>query len=389
MPQACHSSNAEPDRGATPGRLPVILLGGFLGSGKTTVLSRLLGHERMRGTAVVVNEFGEVALDHLLVAEVDAQTVLLDGGCVCCAVRDDLGETLLAMHDRHLRGDLPELDRIIVETSGLADPTAIAAMLLHDPALARRYVLDTVVVTVDCLHAEVQLEEHPEVRRQVLLADHLLLTKTDLVDAHARRRVDERLHALNPAATRIECVRGDVDPAAILDAGASREDGLSTAVARWHAHSAADDATVHDCAHCGGTHARDDLTNRASAAGPADAPPHGGVQAHCIRIEEPLDWDVVSSWLGTIAFHHGERLLRLKAIVGFRGEDAPVAIHGVRRWLNEPEPLPHWPDADRSSRFVFIVRDLPRMILVKALEAARSDDGGGAGGTHCPRGRFA
>lgn len=386
------SAPIESDHRDRPGRrVPVTLLSGFLGSGKTTLLSRLLGHARMRDTAVVINEFGEIALDHLLVAKVDAQTVLLDGGCVCCAVRDDLGETLLSLHERHVRGDLPGLDRVVVETSGLADPTAIAALLLRDPALARRFELDAVVITVDCLHAHVQIDEHPEARRQILLADRLLLTKADLVGEDERRRLAARLRELNPAAVQIECLHGDVDPAALVDLGMHGASGLPADVARWHAVPEPERMGGSGGPSCDGSH--DHAPGHACRHEAQETGGHGvhgdGVQAHCLHLEEPLDWAVVSSWLGSIAFHHGDRLLRLKAIVDIRGEDRPVAIHGVRQWLNAPEPLPDRPDGVRGSRFVFIVRDLPRMTLVKALEAALREDYGHDDPAHCPDGRFA
>ncbi|MFT3789932.1 MAG: GTP-binding protein [Rudaea sp.] len=378
MSSAVNPAGCDARADAAP-RLPVILLSGFLGSGKTTLLSRLLRHERLRDTAVVINEFGEIALDHLLVAAVDAQTVLLDGGCVCCAVRDDLAETLHALHARRAEGGVPAFGRVVIETSGLADPTAIAALLLRDAALARRFALDAVIVTVDAVHAQGQLDTQPEAVRQVLLADRLLLTKTDLVGEDDYWKLVARLHALNPAAARLNCVRGEIDPDELIGAGARASAETPAQVARWHAPSAAAHAACgHDHAHGGAA----DCAPAPHEAG-ADAAHGRGVRAHCLRIDEPFDWDVLSSWLGSVAFHHGDRLLRLKAIVNVRGEDAPVVMHGVQRWLHEAESLPAWPDAERSSRFVFIVRDLPRAALTDALAAARRDGRNDAGAAMC------
>lgn len=348
-------------------RLPVTLISGFLGSGKTTLLSRLLRQERMRDTAVVINEFGEIALDHLLVAAVDAQTVLLDGGCVCCAVRDDLAETLLSLHARRARGDIPAFNRVVIETSGLADPTAIAALLLRDAALAKRFALDAVIVTADALHASSQLDTQAEAVRQVMLADRLLLTKTDLIGEDDYWKFAARLHALNPAAARLNCHYGEIDAAELIGVRDRAAADASVDVAHWHARSST--AHDHDHAHCDADHRH----------GPDCAQPahDGGIRAHCIRVEAPMDWDVLSSWLGSVAYHHGDKLLRLKAVVHVRGEALPVAMHGVQRWLHEAEPLPAWPDADRGSRFVFIVRDLPRAALTDALAAAQFEARGG------------
>lgn len=364
-----NDARGDGDRSA---KLPVTLLSGFLGSGKTTLLSRLLRHERMRDTAVVINEFGEIALDHLLVAEVDAQTVLLDGGCVCCAVRDDLAETLLALHAKRAGADLPAFNRIVIETSGLADPTAIAALLLRDPALARRFVLDAVVVTVDALHAPSQIDAQPEALRQILLADRLLLTKTDLVGEDDYWKLAGRLHALNPAARRLNCRFGDIDPGELIGLGARAAAETSADVLHWHAPASAPIGGHEEsgCPHC---HGRQHGTQACSQA--AQAAHDDGIRAHCLRVEVPLEWDALSAWLGSIAFHHGDKLLRVKAIVNVRGEALPLAVHGVQRWLNAPEPLPAWPDEDRASRFVFIVRDLPRAALTEMLEAALRDAG--------------
>ena len=348
--------------------MPVTLLGGFLGSGKTTLLSRLLRHERLRDTAVVINEFGEIALDHLLVASVDAQTVLLDGGCVCCVVRDDLAETLLALHAGRESEHAPPFNRVVIETSGLADPTAIAALLLRDPALAKRFALDAVIVTVDALHALRQLDTQLEALRQVMLADRLLLTKTDLIGEDDYWKLCARLHALNPAAPRLNCRHGEIDPRELIDLGARIATHTPKDVAHWHA-SPRQPHAHEGCSHCG------DLCGGAACthAGEPAAAHDAGIRARCIRIAAPLEWDVLSSWLGAVAFHHGDKLLRLKAIVHVRGEPLPVVMHGVQRWLNEPESLPDWPDADRSSRFVFITRDLPRSVLEAALAAAQRD----------------
>ncbi|MEW9572983.1 GTP-binding protein [Rhodanobacter sp. Si-c] len=361
-------------------RLPVTLLSGFLGSGKTTLLSRLLRQTRMSGTAVVMNEFGEIALDHLLVATAGVQTVLLDGGCVCCAVRDDLAETLLSLHAGREAQDAPAFERVVIETSGLADPTAIAALLLRDPALAARFELDAVIVTVDALHASGQLDTQAEAVNQVMLADRLLLTKVDLVDTATREALCERLRMLNPAAMQLSCAHGEIEPSQVIGLHARGDTALD--VTRWHVADPAQESGGHQgCKH-------DASRDHDPTCGHA-AHDHG-IRAHCICIDEPFDWTVLSSWLGSVAYHHGENILRMKAIVQVQDEAQPIVMHGVQRWLHEPGTLPAWPGEDRRSRFVFIVRNLPRAALTDALDAAwcEAGPGGADGDAHCRAARL-
>ena len=355
-------------------RLPVTLLSGFLGSGKTTLLSRLLRQAQMSGTAVVMNEFGEIALDHLLVATVGAQTVLLEGGCVCCAVRDDLADTLLSLHASRAAQETPAFERVVIETSGLADPTAIAALLLRDAALAARFELDAVIVTVDALHADGQLDAQTEAVNQVMLADRLLLTKIDLVDTATREALCERLRMLNPAATQLLCAHGEVDPSQVIDLHARGNTAFE--VARWHVVAPAQEVGGRQgCGH--GASQEHDSTCR-------HAVHDHGIRAHCICIDEPFDWTILSSWLGSVAYHYGENILRMKAIIQVHDQVQPIVMHGVQRWLHEPETLSAWPSEDRRSRFVFIVRNLPREVLTDALDAAWCDaEAGDVGGSGC------
>jgi G3E family GTPase len=308
-------------------RIPVSLITGFLGSGKTTLLNCLLRHPQMKNTAVVINEFGEVPLDQLFVQQTTGEVTILANGCLCCDVQGDLEGVIGTLFGRRKRGDVPAFDRMLIETTGVADPAPIMQMLLNQPLVVDNFRLDAVVTTVDALHAARQLREHREAVDQVALADRLVLTKTDLVSPAEAQAVRGQLRDMNPSAL-IRDSAADIAPSDLFGAG----------------HGAHNVATpVHDHLH--------------------------GIETFSLALEQPVDWRQFSRWLNRLKIDHADQLLRVKGIVYVAGEDEPVAIHGVHHVFHPPMKLAR-STTDRRSRLVFITRGgLSRDAVAPQLEA--------------------
>lgn len=337
--------------------LPITLLTGFLGSGKTTVLNHLV--RTLPRTAILMNEFGEVALDHQLLQKMEGPMALLSGGCVCCTISGSLSPTLKNLWMARQKGDIPPFERVIIETTGIADPAPVLDNLLHDNWVRARFHLDGVVTTVDALFGMGQLDEHFEAVKQVAVADRLLLTKTDLAPADTVTALRERLTTLNPAADIVTAMHGEIDPATIQNLGLWNAGTRSLEVMRWL---------------------------KPQRYQPASARPLGGklrpelhdarIQAFSVVIDTPLDRYGLQSALGMLTSFRAENLLRFKAIVNLQGEAQPVVLHGVQHVLYPEVTLDAWPDEDHRSRFVFIVRDLEPELVARLLAdfsgAARS-----------------
>lgn len=318
-----------------PARLiPVNVLSGFLGSGKTTLLQRLLAAPELPDTAVLINEFGAVGLDHELVQHAADAPLLLDNGCLCCALRGDLRQALKDLLSRRQRGEVMAFQRLVIETSGLADPAPIGYTLLAEPVLQQHYRLGNVVTVVDAVNGTAQLAEFPEAVQQVVCADRLLLSKTDLTPATAELRA--RLRALNPTARAAPVDAVDARNLLLDDvydpAGRQRE------VDRWLA---------------GANGQQHDHT--------------AGVTSFCIRFDRPLDWTAFGIWMTMLLNRHGDKVLRIKGLLNVAGLDAPVLINGVQHIVHPPTHLGSWPDHDRQSRIIFIVRDISQAKIERSL----------------------
>jgi G3E family GTPase len=350
-----------------PETIPVSLLTGFLGSGKTTLLNRLLGRPDMGETAVLINEFGEIGLDHLLVQKVDDAVVLLNSGCLCCTVRGDLADALRDLFIKRYKGEIPKFQRVLIETTGLADPAPILHALIMDPVLANMYRLDGVITTVDAVNGARQLDANRESVKQAAVADRIVVTKSDIADATTIGALTARLDALNPAAPKLTARHGDLAPAALFGAGLFDPDLKIPDVKRWlnaeayaaDGHRNGDDhGHRHEHDHGEGGRTRLDVNRH-----------DDHIRAFCMTVDRPIVWNAFVGWLDALLVDHAERLLRIKGILNVEGEERPVAIHGVHHVFHPPVPLPAWDGPDRRSRIVVIARDLDRELVEGSLRA--------------------
>jgi len=338
---------------------PVTVLTGFLGSGKTTTLTRLLKAPEFAGTVVIINEFGEIGLDHLLIETSEERFALLDNGCVCCTVRDDLVETLLGLAARAKSGELPAFRRVVIETTGLADPAPILHALMADGRLTAAYTIDGVLTTVDAANGLATLGAHGEAVKQVAVADRLLVTKTDLVSATAQASLLARLSALNPTAEIILSQDGDAPPMALV--GAASESCADDDVVDWFQRVAAPSrfrAEGHD-EPCANPRCRD----------PRHGFAHGAnISTFCLAIDEPVRWAAFKQWLEYLAMLKGEDLLRFKGLIHIAEQpQTPIVVHGVQHVFHPPRELERWPSEDRRTRLVFITRAISRAVIESTL----------------------
>lgn len=337
--------------------IPVTLLTGFLGSGKTTLLNALVRQPLLARALVIINEFGSVGLDHLLVARGDESAAVvaeLPGGCLCCTLRADLARTLRELPWRFAREGRRLFDRVVIETTGLADPAPILHTLIKDAQLASQYRLDGIVTTVDGVLAGHTLACQPEARKQVAVADRLVLTKTDLASPDTLATLHAALATLNPAAQRIEAAHGCVDAGVLMNAGLFDAQGRPSRVLDWLGAQA---------------YAPPRYRRAGAAADPDRHDAH--IRAFCHVSEQPLERARVLDWLDAVMRSHGAGLLRLKALVNIAGRDGPTVLHAVQHVLHAPLELPAWPSPERRSRFVCIARDPDEAAL--AASFARLD----------------
>lgn len=343
--------------------IPVSVITGFLGSGKTTLLNRLLGHVDMADTAVVVNEFGDVGLDHLLVREVSENLVLLNAGCICCSVRGDLVGALRDLFEKRAADAVPRFRRVVVETTGLADPAPIIHTLMSDALIVSHYRLDGIITTVDTVLGWGQLDEHPESVKQAAVADRIVLTKVDLVADESVASLCHRLRGLNPAADLIPADHGDVAPRLLLNTGLFDATGKTPDVEQWLREEAYDRSDVHNH-NDHGYHGADSVSRDRHDS---------HITAFCMTVAQPIHWDGVVNWLDMLLSTRGESVLRIKGILNVAGEDRPVAIHGVQHIFHPPAALPAWPDGERRSRIVFITQGLGRRAIEDTFRAFNND----------------
>ncbi len=360
-------------------RLPVSVLTGFLGSGKTTVLNHLIQQPALSRTLVLINEFGEIGVDHDLVTRSEDDVVIeMSSGCLCCTIRGDLAKTLREAPARFARGggafvparfardDGLWFDRVVIETTGLADPAPILHTLMTEPDVAQRYRLDGVITTVDAATGMTTLDRQIESVKQAAVADRLLLTKTDLVEPDAVATLIQRLNALNPGAPIIHTMNGAVDPAQLLDAGLYNPKTKSLDVRRWLNAEAFKEAEHHE--------AHDVHDHGPDAPHSADHHHHDAnrhddhIRAVCLTLDDPIPGDAFDRWLEALLLLKGPDVLRVKGIVNIERLKGPFVIHGVQHIFHPPVMLKKWPGKDRRTRIVFITRDLDEAVLRDTLK---------------------
>ena len=328
--------------------IPVNVITGFLGSGKTTLLQKLLASPQLRDTAVLVNEFGEVGLDHHLLENVAEGTLLLDNGCLCCALRGDLQESLRDLFSRRERGEIPRFQRVVIETSGLADPVPIAYTVLAEPVIQHHFRLGNIVTTIDAVNGRGQLDRNSESVKQAAVADRLILTKTDLASAGQVNALRTKLRRLNAGAVLIDSGTEDLDPEHLLTDDTYDEESRAREVDRWLSDEELNSGISE---HEHGSHVHDEI------------------YSFCVKYDEPLDWTAFGVWMTMLLNRHGDKVLRIKGLLNVEGIATPVLINGVQHIVHPPAHLEHWPGTDRRSRIIFIVRGLSQQRIEASLSA--------------------
>ena len=355
----------------SPGKAPIPLsvLTGFLGAGKTTILNKLLQDPGMAGTAVIINEFGEIGLDHLLVETADENVMEMSSGCLCCTIRGDLIDTMEDLMTRRDEGTVAPFDRVLIETTGLADPAPILHTIMNHPWLVARYRLESVITVVDAVNGEQTLDAHGESVKQVAVADRIILSKADLLEGLAGEEklasLVIRLRKLAPAARLLDTNTGEATPERLFNAGLYDPDSKTPDVKRWLAEEAySTDAGRRGCRGRGHHHSHDHGHDH-------DPNRHDDhIKAFCIATNDAIGAPSFDLFLELLRSYHGPNLLRVKGIVKIEEDPGrPFIIHGVQHVFHPPVQLEAWPDADERSRLVFITRDVEKAELEKLFTA--------------------
>jgi len=338
---------------ALAGRIPVTVITGFLGSGKTTLINRLVRRPEMNRVAVIVNELGEIGVDNDLVETSSEQMMLLNSGCLCCTLRSDLQETLRELFIKRRNGEIIGFERVVVETTGIADPAPVMQTLMTDSLLLEQFRLDCVVTVVDAVNAGSQLDTFPEPMKQVALADRLIVSKSDLARAAETDRLERRLRDINPRAPLIRALNGEVELSFMVDVGLANTRSRLEEVERWlgddegHAHDHKEEKTEK-----GGAHRHDEA-----------------ITTFTLRFEKPLAWPAFTQCIEVLTALRGPDLLRVKGLVNVAGKNGPMVVQGVQHLFHPPIELAAWPGPDRGTRLVFITRGIPRQTVADLFAA--------------------
>jgi G3E family GTPase len=338
-------------------RIPLMVITGFLGSGKTTLINHLLRQTALQDTAVIVNEFGEIGVDHLLVQAATEDVVVIDGGCVCCTIRGDLLETLVRLFEQRCTGIIPIFKRVIIETTGLADPAPVIHTLLRDQQLNRYFYLAGVITTVDALYGLEQLDQHYETVKQAAMADRLVLTKVALSNSVSLQQLQQRLQQLNPAAVQLlSDEKIGVKAEELLNIGFYHSEDKSIDVSQWlQAESYAENGIV-------------PLDNLYKKTESTEIRHDRYIRSFCIERTQPLSWKVLNRWFQQLVALRGRDLLRVKGLVYTEETPLPILVQGVQHVFQPPTTLPAWPKQPPVSQIVFITRNIEQHIVDQMLD---------------------
>ena len=324
------------------GRFPVSIITGFLGSGKTTLINRLLKRPDMNRVAVIVNELGEQAIDNDLVEVSSEQMMLLNNGCLCCVLRGDLQETLRDLFIKRRNGDIIDFDRVIIETTGLADPAPVMQTLMTDDMLQAHYRMDCVVTLADAVNGLEQLETMQEPVKQAALADRIVITKSDIAGPEVTAKLEARLRELNPQAPIKHAVNGEIELEFLIDVGLRNVKAKLEDIERWMG-----EPDEH------GEHHRHD----------------SAVKSFSLRFTEPLTWAAFSQTMEVLGALRGSDMLRVKGLINVVEHKGPMVVQGVQHLFHPPVELAAWPSSDHSTRIVFITRNIPRETVANLFAA--------------------
>jgi len=344
------------ERDPLSGKLPITLITGFLGSGKTTLIAKLLRHPGMSRAAVIINEVGEIGIDHDLVSTVNENMSVLANGCICCSVRTDLQDSLRELFNERRAGNIPQFDRVIIETTGLADPAPVVQTLVSDTLINAQFRLDGLVTLVDAYHAHDLFQRQPEAIKQVAMADRIFISKTDLVSPDRLQELTDELRALNPQADLHPVVHGDLDPALLTGLG------LKTAHADDHTLSFLGEPLVVPSAE------RQQAEGKYLGSRPSRHDP--AIRTLSVRFQQPFKWTGFSSAMEMLTTLRGPDMLRVKGIVNVEGY--PVVVQGVQHIFSPPVELSRWPSPDHDTRLVFITRNIAPETIRHLLSAVAS-----------------